>query len=65
MPEVLTAKALKGMSRAIQEAARGRDELASATAGVFAMRTELFVKCRAIMSVRATCGHIGLGGGAC
>ena len=53
MAESLTAKSLKGMSRAIQDASRGREELASAAASVFAMRSELFGKSQAIMSVRA------------
>ena len=52
MTEAITAKSLKSMSRAIQEAARGREELASATASVFAMRSDLFAKCHTIMSVR-------------
>jgi len=49
--DALTAKALKGMSRSIKEAAQGREDLASATASLLAMRSELFGKCRSLMAV--------------
>jgi len=52
--DALTAKALKGMSRSIKEAAQGREDLASATASLLAMRSELFGKCRSLMAVRTT-----------